>query len=350
MNWPLRFSFWLCLWSAACAGSHPQRATRVRAALPGLERARQLAPDYAVSVDGAWQAAERAPTPQAREAQLRRVQWLALAAQAEAERVATLRQAPAFEARLEQATLARARAERQRLALERARVLERASAAEQREARWVFAALARDAVARPEPRDRAWEFLVRRAQALCSAARALGAPAADLNQVDLQLTAARTAAPAARVREARRALSAAQRALGLARAAREPGPAERRDLRERLQERGFVLHDRALLVIELGAAGPSGAAARELMRRVSLLDDLLPAFPHGPIVLSCAPRAGCAPSWFGSGLRERVRIEEAVSEPADQVVRVALPAYAEGPAAPMASATADGYRRSTRGM
>jgi len=194
----------------------------------------------------------------------------------------------------------------------------------------VFGALAQGSITKPQQRDRAWAFLVRRAQALCAAARALGGPSAELDQVDLQLTAARTAPLPARVQQARQALSAAQRALGRARALREPGAAVRRDLRDRLRERGFVLKDDTQLVIDLGAGVSDGNAGRELLRRVSLLDDLLLAFPHGPIVLNCGLRAGCAPSWFGADQRERVRPQEGVSEHAALGVRVVLPAYAEG--------------------
>jgi hypothetical protein len=320
----------LCLSLAAygCAGSHPQPATLAPAALPDLALARQLAPDYAARVDAAWQAAKAEPSEQARAAEQHRAQLLALAARAEAERVEILRQVPAFEARIERARLARAHAERERIAVVQARVHEQAAANEQREAQWAYQVLAAGTVT-AQQRDRLWEFLTRRAQALCAAARMLGAPAAELNEADLQLTAARTAKLPLRVEQARHALRVAQRALGRARAALAPGHAERRDLHDRLSERGLApLGAQAEAgVIELGAAG-----SPQLTRRVGLLNDLLEAFPHGPILVRCGRRGTCAASWFTPGLRERVRIEDVSSEPGAELVRVVLPAYAEGTA------------------
>jgi hypothetical protein len=313
---------------AACAGSHQQPVKLEAAALPELQQARELAPDYAVRVDSAQQSAKLEPTEAGRQQQLRRAQLLSLAARAEAERVAILRELPAYEARIEVAQVARAKAERERIALTRARVLEAAGAAEQREAAWAFGVLA-GAVSSAD-RDRLWEFLVRRTQALCAAARMLAAPANDLDEADLQLTAARTAKLPARVESARRALRVAQHALGRARAGHEPAAAERRDLRERLHERG--------LAASATHAGPAIAlgkpASAQLMRNVAVLDDVLEAFPHGPIVVSCGQRAACSATWFSPGLRERVRIEEGPAQPGGEVVRVVLPAYAEGPAGP----------------
>jgi len=316
------FSCAALLAAVGCAGSHPQQATLQPAELPELARARELAPDYTARVDSAWQAAKLESDEQLRAEHLHRAQLLATAARAEAERVAILREVPAYEARIEQARLQRARAERERIAVQRARVLEEAAAAEGREARWVFQVLAAGSVSTHD-RDRVWEFLVRRAQALCAAARMLGAPVAQLNEADLQLTAARTAKLPVRVEQARHALRVAQRALGHVRATHAPGPAERRDLQQKLNERG--LEARAgVPEIELGAAG-----SPQLSRRVGLLNDFLEAFPHGPILVRCGRRAACSASWFIPGLRERVQIEEAPSEPGAEVVRVVLPGYAE---------------------
>jgi hypothetical protein len=298
--------------------------------MPELALARELAPDYAVQVDRAALDMQREDTAEGRAEQARRVQWLAVAAQAEAERIAILREVPALEVLIEQALLRRTRAERERIEREQAQVLARMAAQEQREAAWVFAAMASGSGQQPEERDRIWEFLLRRAQALGAAARGLGASGPTLAEVDLQLTAARTAKLPVRVSEARRALAVAQAALGSARAAHPPSEATRRDLRERLRERGFVVIDDAQMIIGLGPAGTAHEPPRPLIRRVALLDDLLQAFPHGPILLTCAPRGGCAASWFGVALRERVRIQEGRSEAAGEVVRVVLPAYAFG--------------------
>jgi hypothetical protein len=309
-----------------CAASEPQTALP-RAAVPELASARELAPDYAARVDSAFQAAKAETSDQGRAQQLRRAQLLAIAARAEAERVAILRQLPAYESRIEQAVLARWQSERARIALERARVLEQAAEAQRGEARWAFEKLAAGAVS-AQDRERVWEFLVQRAQALCAAARVLGAPARELDAADLQLTAARTAKLSERIEQARRALYMAERDLGIARASHEPSAAERRDLRDRLQERGLVLRDDRFMV-ELGSVG-----SPQLSRRVAQLNELLVAFPHGPIQLKCAERAACTANWFAPGLRERVRIEAGPGEPGAEVVRVVLPAYAEGPTQP----------------
>ena len=149
-------------------------------------------------------------------------------------------------------------------------------------------------------------------------------------EADLQLTAARTAKLPLRVEQARNALRVAQRALGRARSTHEPGAAERRDLRDRLNERSIALLDDAAPTIELGAVGSAQVA-----RRAGLLSDFLEAFPHGPILVKCGRRGACAASWFAPGLRERVRIEdEPTGQPGAEVVRVVLPAYAEGAAVP----------------
>lgn len=323
------------LW--ACAGGAPAVAARLpHVELPQLTRARVLAPDYAVRVDRAFQDVQRESTARGRRQQLRRVEFLAMAAEAEADRVGILREAPAYEARLEQAIVERAQAERERVAVERARVVAQAAAQEKREAQWAFASLARGSATTPQARDRIWSFLLRRAQVLCAAARALGADPAELNEAELQLTAARTARLPSRIEQAREALAMAQRALGHVRARSQPSTAERLDLLERLRERGFEpTHDSEAraLVIALPAEGTKPLRPAELLQRVSLLDDLLQAFPHGPILLTCGRSRGCSTSWFGAGLRERVRIQDGGTEHTSEVVRVALPAYADGPAA-----------------
>src|SRR5262245_13045195 len=101
------------LFLCACAAAEPQPAVLPRAAIPELEHARELAPDYAARVDSAVQAAKTEETAEGRAQQLRRAELLAIAARAEAERVAILRQLPEYEARIEQAVLARAHAERE---------------------------------------------------------------------------------------------------------------------------------------------------------------------------------------------------------------------------------------------
>lgn len=320
------------IWLAAvgCIGSQVQPATLKPAELPELALARELAPDYTARVDSAWQAAKLESDEQRRAEHLQRAQLLATAARAEAERVAILREVPAYEARIEGARLQRARAERERIAVQRARVLEEASAIEQREARWAYKVLAAGSVSAHD-RDRVWEFLVRRAQALCAAARMLGAPIEQLNEAELQLTAARTAKLPVRVEQARHALRVAGRALGRVRSTHAPGAAERRDLQQKLIERGLearAANPEAAPEIELGAAG-----SPQLSRRVGLLNDFLEAFPHGPILVRCGRRGACSASWFVPGLRERVRVEEGPSVPGPSdvgaVVRVVLPAYAE---------------------
>lgn len=304
-------------------------ATMQPAELPELALARELAPDYAARVDSAWHAAKHAPNEALRKEHMQRAQLLATAARAEAERVAMLREVPVYEARIEQARLQRARAERARIALERAQVIEQASEAEQREARSVYQLLSAGNVP-AQQRDRVWEFLVRRAQALCAAARMMAAPTEALEAAELQLTAARTAKLPVRVEEARKALRAAQRALGRVRATRQaPGPAELRDLHQNLSERGFEARPTELPAapaIALGAAGTP-----QLSRRVSVLSDFMEAFPHGPILVRCGRRAACSATWFPPGLRERVQIEQDPSEPGAEV-RVVLPSYADNSA------------------
>lgn len=326
-----RHSLVVCVLLAAlsCVSSSLQHTALQPAELPELSQARQLAPDYVARVDSAWRAAKLANTEAGKAQALHRAQLLALAARAEAERVAILRQVPEQETRIEKARLARARAERERIALLRARVVAQAAIQAHAEAKWAYQRLASGTVA-TQDRDRVWEFLTQRAQALCAAARMLGAKASELNEADLQLTAARTARLPARVEQARYALRVAQRALGRVRSTHAPGPAERADLRERLNERALPLLEDATPTIELGAVGSAQVA-----RRVGLLSDFLEAFPHGPIVVQCGRRGACAASWFAPGLRERVRIEDAVAgQPGAEVVRVVLPAYAEGAAVP----------------
>lgn len=319
-----------CLLAAlSCVSSRAPQATLKPAELPELTLARQLAPDYVARVDSAWQAAKLANTEASKEQELHRAQLLALAARAEAERVAILRQVPEHEARMEQARLARARAERERIAVLRARVLAQAAAHAHAEAKWAYQLLAAGNVSMQD-RDRVWEFLTRRAQALCAAARMLGAPATVLNEADLQLTAARTAKLPVRVEQARNALRVAQRALGRARSTHEPGPSELNDLRERLNERSLALLDDASPTIDLGSVGSAQVA-----RRAGLLSDFLEAFPHGPILVKCGRHGACTASWFAPALRDRVRIEdEPPGQPGAEVVRVVLPAYAEGAVVP----------------
>jgi hypothetical protein len=315
--------------AVSCVSSRVAYPTLKPAELPELTRARELAPDYVARVDSAWQAAKLARTEASKAQELHRAQLLALAARAEAERVTILRQVPEHETRIERARLARAQAERERIALLRTRVLAQAAAHEHAEAKWAYQLLATGTVS-TQDRDRVWEFLTRRAQALCAAARMLGAPAGVLNEADLQLTAARTAKLPLRVEQARNALRVAQRALGRARSSHEPGPAERRDLYERLNERSLPLLEDASPTIDLGTVGSAQVA-----RRAALLSDFLEAFPHGPILVKCGRRGVCVASWFAPALRERVRIEdEPAGQPGAEVVRVVLPAYAEGAVVP----------------
>jgi hypothetical protein len=255
---------------------------------------------------------------------------------AEADRITLTRQLTSYERRIERAELARAALERASRERERERVREQAAAQERSEAQWVFSLLQRSAgQALPSAeRDRVWTFLVRRSQAVLAAARSLGADKRLMDDAELQLTAARTARLPDRVANARAALLRADAALGSARAqASEASATERADLVQRLAERGFTPRGPELgpIAIDLlPASAPHG-----MRERFALLTELLPAFPHGAIVLGCG---GPSALTGGSGCdsaqvlvqRERARVQWQARPPElpTGAIRLILPGYA----------------------
>ena len=337
----MRAAVWCALWllgvaALGCAGAAsrggvgPQPLAAGGATDPEWLAASRLAPDYVARVREAERAFQSERTPEGRSEQQRRVALLGTAARAEAARIALLRQADTYEQRIAKAVEQRAQWERQRVALERTRELERAAAAERAEADWVFTALLRAGVPNARERDRIWELCVRRAQALLAAASALGATGEPVAQAELQLTAARTAKLPERIHKGRQALHAACIALGAVRAQRPaPSPAERGDLLARLQALRIPAQPSAAgLVLEFGGSP-------ELEARLRLLGEWLPAFPHGPVIVACAGPRGCAGAWVASlrdRLGARLRLESGARAPAAGVVRVMLPAYLAEPA------------------
>jgi len=308
-----------------------------------LARAHTLAPDYVARVYAARRAAADEPTAFGRQQAGKSVQLLELAALAEAERIKLTRQLTSYERRIERAELERAALERQSLELARERMRQLAAAQERSEAEWAFSLLQRvagQALSSVE-RDRAWVFLVRRSAALLAVARRLGADGGSLEAAELQLTAARAAKLPERIARARGALLRAGEALGSARArASEPSVAERADLVQRLAERGFVLRASEPEAIALDLP-PASGGLRGLRERFLLLAELLPAFPHGPIVLGCASpgaRSGGRGGPVGPacdyaqalmpGERARVQWQARPPELPSGALRVILPGYA----------------------
>jgi hypothetical protein len=311
-------------------------------ALPDLSQAATLAPDYVARAHAAERAAAAADTAAARTAQHLRAEWLAQAALAEADRIALMRSVDAYEARIEVAQTARAQAERAGLERDRQRVRDSAAALEHSEAAWVFTQLARGPEkADKTARDRAWEFLLRRSVGTLAAAGALGAEAAVVERANLQLTAARSSALVLRIEAGEAALRAANAALGSARAhAPHATAAERADLIARLHERGFVAVAAAqgAVVVEVAEVGGSRTpplSTADRRRRLAWLADLLPAFPHGPLVLTCGRKVAkdCdAPNWLAPV--ERARLQRGaqptdLERPADAsaALQLVLPAY-----------------------
>jgi hypothetical protein len=179
-------------------------------------------------------------------------------------------------------------------------------------------------------------FLLRRAQSLLAAATALN------DRAGPEQTAARQRLELARgkratdtIRLAQSALLSAEIALGAARKqAGEVNDPQRNDLEAALRERGFEPEPIAQgLQIPIGALFAPGATLvrPEMQRRLQLLLELLPAYPHGPICIASATqeaertRATRIISLFEvvSG-RERL-----VREPLESTeLRLVLPAYA----------------------
>jgi hypothetical protein len=291
-----------------------------------LARAHEVAPDYVARVRAAQAAATAERMPAARDEQQKRVSFLTGAALAEAERLALVRQVDGCEQRI--AVARAARAEEEQASRELSGEQRRAAAAQQEraDAEWVFAALAQGLGDKPADRDRIAGFLLRRARALLAAARALGADAGELGRADQKLTAA----VGGNVARARAALAGAARALGSARSRMpEPSAAERADLSESLRERGFTPHVGADgLQIELAAAG---RAHTDTPRQLAGLAELLPAFPHGAIGLTCAHPTSPAQCGALAGFAppERARVQLQPAAPALPGIRLALPAYRE---------------------
>jgi hypothetical protein len=303
---------------------------------PELAQVHALAPDYVARVRIAERAAAAETTAEGRRDQSERAELLRAAALAEAERITLTREVQGYERRIELATSARAQAERGVIERQAAHMREVSAQRERVEAQQMFAALLRVAEPEPKDRERIWGFLLQRAQAVLAVAHVLGAEPAELDRAALQLTAARTASLPNRVRLGQTALLAANAALGSARAhVDSASPDEQRDLVERLRERGFETSTAELGPVTIELVLPKGRA--DLLRRFALVAELLPAFPHGPIVLTCGRQAaatytGCErAAWLFPAERARVRVQPSPPELPPTAVRVSLPAY--GPAA-----------------
>ena len=323
----------IAVFGAACGTSGAallSPPTAAGAADPEWQAVSQLAPDYAARVREAERLVPAETSPDARAEQQRRVAFLRTAARAEAARIALVRNADAQEQRLAKALDQRAQLERQQRALEQTRAIEIAARQERALAQWAFSALARGSAPSAQERDRIWDFCLHRAQALLAAANALGAVGEPVTQAELQLTAARTAKLPERVNKALHALHAACVVLGSVRVQREaPSPAERGDLLARLQELAFVpsiAPDGLVLDLPGGFGDPAEPAAR-----LRLLATILPAFPHGPVVVACRGTRGCA--WvepLRDRLGERVQLDAGAHALAAGKARVMLPAYGTG--------------------
>jgi hypothetical protein len=115
---------------------------------------------------------------------------------------------------------------------------------------------------------------------------------AVLGEARARLALALGAGPGKRLRLAEQALGLAERALGAARTyGSPPGPAQALDLLERARERGFNAEVSAAGVLIRGAnafvatgVGPTPA----MQRRLQLLRESLPAYPHGSIQIACS--------------------------------------------------------------
>jgi hypothetical protein len=96
------------------------------------------------------------------------------------------------------------------------------------------------------------------------------------------------------LRFAEQALRLAERALGAARKyGSPPGSAQASDLVERARERGFSAEVNAAGVLIRGAnafAAVGLGPRPEMQRRLQLLRELLPAYPHGSIRIACSAR------------------------------------------------------------
>jgi len=319
----------------ACASQVRDGGASV-AQLPGspeLSQAYALAPDYVTRSLAAERAAQQAQTLDERQDEAERAQLWAWAAEAEAQRIELSRELTVYERRIEQAQLRRVQAERAARERQAERDRQLAAQTQQVEAEHAFALLARRDVEglTSKERDRVWSFLVDRARGVTSLARALGAGSAELEHAALQLTAAERTAKPTRVAQARAALASAYAALGRARASRaQISAAEREELRESLRERGFVLSS-------AGDGSPTTLVVptehADVRHRFAVLAELLPAFPHGPIVLSCGEAAASGPtacpqvSALSVSERARVQVVPRPSEMPSRALQVVLPAY-----------------------
>ncbi|MET0384878.1 MAG: hypothetical protein ABW321_02910 [Polyangiales bacterium] len=316
----------VAMFLAGCATTRPPLTAARRAPAPELVHAHELAPDYVARVHEAEAAADAATSAAERDDEGTRAQWLRDAAVAEAERIRLLREVSQYEQRIERATGQRAYFERERLVLTDQQLQAAEAQRGQAEAAWVFAALSRAGTTRPDERARIAGFLLQRARAVLAAARGLGATPALLAQASAQLTAADVAEPSRKVALSRSALQAAARALGSARGQRGViEPAEREDLLLGLRERGFEPRAGAT-GCEIALGGVDTRARDDEVRQLTLLAELLPAFPRGPIVITCGPgRTGCdALAWLAPPERVRVQVQPNTAGE----LRVVLPAYA----------------------
>jgi hypothetical protein len=149
----------------------------------------------------------------------------------------------------------------------------------------------------------------------------------------------------ARVAASQQALLAATRALGAARFAAGPArPAQTRELVERLKERGFEAEasDQGTAIDVNAAFDPTAREPRpEQQRKLQLLIDLLPGFPHGSIALACGG-AGKLALERSERLRasfarsvDRSRLTTLSAPIAAHALRVVWTAYAAEPQGPL---------------
>lgn len=339
------------LW--ACAASPPPMAAKPAAPTAAPSRVDALAPDFAARVRGAQRDAALAKTPAARADHERRAMYLALAARAEADRIAFERSFESDSLRIAAAVRERARAERANAAAARDQQLWAAAERERAEASWAFGVLA-SARREPNERERLSAFLLRRAQALVAASLALtqndrdGSIKALADAAALQLTAAGSAGLSSRVAASQQALLAATRALGAARLAAGPvRPAQTRDLIERLAERGFRAQDagapdHATAIVVDAAFDPTARDPRpDMQRKLQSLIDLLPGFPHGSIAIACGGEGRLAlernerlQASFAR-IVDRSRLTTLSAPIAAHALRVVWTAYASEPQGPL---------------
>jgi hypothetical protein len=302
-------------------------------------RLQRLAPDFAARAERARKAAAAEPQLAARAEISQLAALLERATEVEADRVELARKLAALEQRLAAAVSEEAAAERAHLAAQRERAGADQAAAEQAEAEHVFAALANG---RSDEMERSQAFLLRRARLLLSAANALGADSLPLSAASQRLDAVRAAPPAQRFRLTSQAHGLAALALGTARRhAAAVSPAERLDLRARASERGFEVDDTpeglTLRLPSAFARADTHLRASE-QRRLQLLSEVLPAYPHGGLRIACGgaglvrARQSSALQILGATAEQRARL---IADPVagalpegDDALLIVLPAYA----------------------